>query len=521
MKKIDINQAYELYQIITDFHDSLEIFREAIQNAFDEDATEIWCTVSEQKKINSSDIIIDIINNGYGLPSSKVNHFFDLANSTKIDSNMMPLPGKIGYKGHGSKIFFNSKRVEVISKTNDEVWFSSVENPIDQLSCYNSIEYSIPAIPQSTHITLPDEWCQGFGVRIIAHNHFNSQYTKHKLNHENLRDYIKWYTVMGSVLQPLPNKKIPTLYLHGIDTNTFKNKYENKNNLIDPIPEFMSHNSKDYEKINFGHYFPSERYSENDMSDYAKSIQSSKAYYDYYSRKLIDDDIICTNGMKFRLILNLEGYETKRRYDTLLLGRGKTRTDISHTDSDRYGLWACKGGVPVEKIDSWIEGGKGSYTFIHGFLDCDDFTLTANRGSINNTPTEKTDIIKNKLKELFATKKFNDSINERTEIERFENQLQSIKEDGDNLKKRSTLAKQKKRIILPNGDVFFEPGKRSTGYSESETMVLLLQLVAKYPDLLSFKLLDYDTIKGIDFVVEHQSGPKYIELKGTLPYVLI
>ena len=119
MKKIDINQAYELYQIITDFHDSLEIFREAIQNAFDEDATEIWCTVSEQKKINSSDIIIDIINNGYGLPSSKVNHFFDLANSTKIDSNMMPLPGKIGYKGHGSKIFFNSKRVEVISKTND------------------------------------------------------------------------------------------------------------------------------------------------------------------------------------------------------------------------------------------------------------------------------------------------------------------------------------------------------------------------------------------------------------------
>jgi hypothetical protein len=37
-----------------------------------------------------------------------------------------------------------------------------------------------------------------------------------------------------------------------------------------------------------------------------------------------------------------------------------------------------------------------------------------------------------------------------------------------------------------------------------------------YPKLFNFKILDYDTTKGIDFVVEHQNNPKYIELKGTL-----
>ena len=32
MRKVRVNEGYELYQIITDFGDPLEIFREGIQN---------------------------------------------------------------------------------------------------------------------------------------------------------------------------------------------------------------------------------------------------------------------------------------------------------------------------------------------------------------------------------------------------------------------------------------------------------------------------------------------------------
>ena len=35
-------------------------------------------------------------------------------------------------------------------------------------------------------------------------------------------------------------------------------------------------------------------------------------------------------------------------------------------------------------------------------------------------------------------------------------------------------------------------------------------------DLFSFNFMDYNTTKGIDFVVDHLGTPKYIELKGTL-----
>lgn len=69
---------------------------------------------------------------------------------------------------------------------------------------------------------------------------------------------------------------------------------------------------------------------------------------------------------------------------------------------------------------------------------------------------------------------------------------------------------------MPNGVVLQEPTKNKSGYSESETMVLLVNIMAQYPSLFTFKLLDYNTTKGIDFVVEVNGEAKYIELKGTL-----
>lgn len=47
-------------------------------------------------------------------------------------------------------------------------------------------------------------------------------------------------------------------------------------------------------------------------------------------------------------------------------------------------------------------------------------------------------------------------------------------------------------------------------------MILLIQIMTLYPKLFTFNLLDYNTSKGIDFVVDINGTPKYIELKGSL-----
>jgi len=513
-QEVQINKGYEIYQIITDFGEPLEIIREALQNSIDENCSEIICHIYEEQRITGNKLIIDIYDNGSGLPLDKVCCFFDLANSTKIDKNKMPQKNKIGYKGHGAKIFFNSERVEVLSKTKSGAWCAELKEPIRQLEETDTFKYSVSEDIQSTCFEKHDSFETGFFVRIEGHLHFKTKHTQYKLNHKNVRDYVKWFTVFGLV-SLADNTRKPILLLRSLDFDNFKKNYSDITK-IDPLPVFEERDGIEYEKIEYGHYFPDERYTENSMKKYAKSINSDKAYYDYYSKMIFKDNVSCDNNLSFNLILNVEGYETKRRYNPLLTRRGANRTDISYTDAERYGIWACKGGIPVEKIDHWIEGTKGTYTYLHGFLDYDGFNLTANRGSIHNTDIEKLEIIKNKLNEIFSSKRIKDALNERAEIEKFELQLASIEEDGENLKKRFSLTKKRKKIELPNGVVLHEPQKNQSGYSESETLILLVQLMSIYPQLFNFIILDYNTNKGIDCVVEHQGNPKYIELKGTL-----
>ncbi|MDD4752061.1 MAG: hypothetical protein PHT78_02250, partial [Desulfitobacteriaceae bacterium] len=396
-------------------------------------------------------------------------------------------------------------------------WAVEVLNPIGQIDTNGTIRYSDFKDPYSLGIELPNEWKQGFYVRIIGHRHFKTQHTQFKLNHKCIRDYSKWFTVFGTIRtlfdNDLKNRNIK-LYLNGLNMTSFKNEFSGKK-AIDPIPIFETIDNNEYEVISFGHYFPEQRYTDTKMKAYAKKISSNKAYYEFYSRNF-KEVVACSNNINFNFVISIEGYETKRRYDILLTRRGRKRSDITHTDSERYGLWACKSGIPVQKIDDWIEGGKGTYSFIQAFIDCDDLELTANRGSINNSNIEIIEILKRKVNDIFSSKKILDAIKERTEIEKMENTLSSIDEDERNLKERFRSVKKRKSIILPTGVILMEPTKRKVGYSESETLVLLVNIIAQYPNLFPFKLLDYDTTKGIDFVIEYQGAPKYIELKGTL-----
>ena len=86
----EIDAGYEIYQIITDFDNPVEIFREAFQNSIDEDASEVFCRVFEDHKLGTKDLIIDIWDNGKGLNEKAIPCFFGLAKSTKIYSQKMP-----------------------------------------------------------------------------------------------------------------------------------------------------------------------------------------------------------------------------------------------------------------------------------------------------------------------------------------------------------------------------------------------------------------------------------------------
>ncbi len=131
MPKVEINEGYELLQIIKDFGEPLEIFREAFQNAVDENAKNVFCKVYQDNDGYSDDTLyIDIWNDGNPLEKDRISNFFGLAKSTKIDvKKMKPIDGKLGYKGHGSKIFFNAQKVIICSKTKTEEWYVELDEP--------------------------------------------------------------------------------------------------------------------------------------------------------------------------------------------------------------------------------------------------------------------------------------------------------------------------------------------------------------------------------------------------------
>lgn len=54
---------------------------------------------------------------------------------------------------------------------------------------------------------------------------------------------------------------------------------------------------------------------------------------------------------------------------------------------------------------------------MQAFIDCDDFQLTANRGSIQNSEIEKIEIIKAQLNTILNDNSIKSLMNERSEME--------------------------------------------------------------------------------------------------------
>jgi hypothetical protein len=77
----------------------------------------------------------------------------------------------------------------------------------------------------------------------------------------------------------------------------------------------------------------------------------------------------------------------KQNYNTMLRRPGYTAPPGGYTVQDRYGIWLCKDFIPIEQKNAWIGTRGTEFTKFHAFFNCQELSLTANRGSSKNTPT--------------------------------------------------------------------------------------------------------------------------------------
>src|ERR1700686_2817960 len=101
-----VDRAQEFIEIANDFANPLDLVREAISNAFDARATDIRLAFETELVSGERTFVIRLTDNGDGMGLPELQSFFDLGNSTRRADK-----ATIGEKGHGTKVYFNAKRV--------------------------------------------------------------------------------------------------------------------------------------------------------------------------------------------------------------------------------------------------------------------------------------------------------------------------------------------------------------------------------------------------------------------------
>lgn len=466
-----VDAAQEFIEIATDFSNPLDLVREAISNSFDAKAKKIRIAFTTMREAGESILFTEIEDDGTGMNEEGLKSFFDLGNSLGRDN-----PEKIGEKGHGTKVYFNSSEITVRTTQAGKSFIATMVQPFRSLH-----QRKIPEVT----VTVSDTLDKPDGTLIQIKGYNNNR--RDRFQQDVLKDYVMWFTKFGSVECEfgMTMYKDTRLLLKGLDVDQ-------------------------EEEIAFGHYFPPE------SKDVAKLFdQYLVEAPEYYCKKIVKAGKLKNfPEIKYQAIFCIEGNKVKMSYNPMLRRKGYTRG--VYKVQDRYGLWLCKDFIPIQTANDWFGSRGTEYVKFHAFLNCQDFRLTANRGSINNTPSEVLDDLKREVQDIYAQISASEDWRSmewlESEVSAHQSSEREKKDFGDRMKRFN-----RSRIAGFRGHVLAEP------QHESAVFGLVIKLATIDPTIFPFEILDYNTHQGYDLLVKgdhstpiHQSRLFYVELKWIL-----
>jgi len=479
--KPKVDEPREFLAIANDFANPLEVIREATSNSFDAKASFIRLKFYVEKEYGEDIFMILIEDNGNGMDRDGLQAFFDLGNSTTRED-----PETIAEKGHGTKIYFNSAEIKVETSKGKgyPIYIATMTNPFKNL-----YDNKIPDVPVDERKNVED-WK---GTKIWIKGYNNNR--RDKFTHARLKNYILWFTKFGSIEK---------------EFNIFKNK--DTKLFLKGVDEFKE------EELSFGHVFPQENKDVEKLFN-DEGVSAPK----YYVRRWRKEGRLPNFPDKeYQAIFYVEGDAAKRKYDPMLRRPGYTAPEGAYAVRERYGLWLCKDYIPIEQKNEWIVTKGTEFVKFHAFFNFQGFGLTANRGSVENTPSEIMQDVETVVRKIYK---------EITESDDWDNLEWLEQEAGGELTKEKEAKDYEKRIkrnqqvrVATYKDcILVEPVKENKYYSEQGVYSLFLTLKILKPDLFPFEIVDYDTHFGIDVIAREPSSLgldksqlSYIEFKGKL-----
>jgi len=464
----EVNPAAEFLNIAGDFSDPKEIIREAISNSFDARAKIIEIEAFVDKSSGVDDLVVIIKDDGEGMNEGNLKAFFDLGNSRMLRAMERgePYLDYIAEKGHGTKVYFNSRRIEVETFTGKLALKAIMNEPWANLH-----RRKVPPVEPWRDDNPENK--TGTVVRVYGYN-YASKDPLSGFSHEELKDYILWFTKFGSIelLFGHNGNESKLLRLKGLDATQ-------------------------WEELKFGHPFPSENYARKALrhKDPAEPME-------YYVRRLFCDErsVLRYSTERIQFVFYLEGDRAKRDYNKMISAGKGLEKEGTYTVQQRYGLRLCKDYIPQSKrVSEWIAK-KTEWTKWHAFVNCQGFHLTANRGDVGNTPKALMKAIEDTVMAIFeneieASRAYQDYIQEV----RLEEALMSAREEQQDFDRRRKLTLRKK-VATFKGVELIEPRQEAGVYS------LFLTLATLKPNLFTWKVVDYDTKTGYDVLTRENDG---------------
>lgn len=471
-----VNESAEFLEIASDFGDPMELFREALHNAYDWGATEFTILINVEEIFGQDKLVIELIDNGSGMDKDTIiNNFWNLGDSKSKDNHK-----SIGEKGHGTKIYLRSDKVIVHTSNGEKSYESECEGAFAQL---NAGKVHCPVVRESE-----EEYAQGTSIRIEGYN--NNQ--RAKLKQDIIKDYLYWFTVLGTVESEFDDRELRDfkVFLKALDVD-------------------------EPEELKLGHRFAEENKDINALFD-----EYGEAAADYYVKKFVysNQSLESMPEVKYDVVIYYEGDEAKKKYNNMIRSKKNSVTG-AYKVSDRYGIWLCKDFVPIQRVNEWITSfgtGSNSFGLLHGFVNCQKLKLTANRGTIANTNQQIIDELKKAVQTIIN----------QIDIDLYENDVLTLKQWKEEAK---TLAFEeaafKKRKELVTKKQYFELNNRLflTPRNEAELYGLFISLYTLHPEHFDFEPLDYDESAGIDLLARNKTTNKiadcefwYVELKYQL-----
>lgn len=468
-----VDSAQEFIEIALDFSNPLDLVREAISNAFDAEADNIVLEFSVIQEYGEKVLKIEIEDNGTGMDEKGLASFFDLGNSLRRgDEN------SIGEKGHGTKVFFNSRKIEVITVKDEKKYHAVMNEPSREL-----FERRIPKVK----VTIDDDETVPSGTSICIWGYNNNR--RDKFTHDQLKDYILWFTKFGSIEREFGIEKNSNVKL-----------------------KFKGIDRRDFEELEYGHVFPKKSKKVSDLFD-KYIVEAPK----WYCKKFIKTGSLKNMPeIEYHAIFVIEGTKVKYGYNPMIRRSGYNAPAGAYTIQERYGLWLCKDFMPIQRKNEWITTKGSEYTKFHAFINCQDLRLTANRGSIENTPSEVLQDLMDVVKEMYI------NITQSADwmdIEWLESEVTAYNTAEKERKDFEWRIDKVNRAKVAdfNGIHLIEPQR------ESGVFTIFMQLSSYDSGLFPFTIIDYDTHSGIDVIVKAKddipiksSKLYYVEFKNYL-----